>query len=399
MEEAPIVQHEEKSETGGMLKVIAISIGHMAHDIFGTMISTLLPVYIDRFSISTLTASIMPVVVRVPSILQPVFGRIADRKEVRWILILWPSVTALTLTLTGVVDSLAAVVILLFGTGLNAAIFHSVAGAAAGKFAGESIGKGIGLWMIGARIGSAIAPVLAVFVISRFSVAGLPLLMALSIAASIFLYTQFHNEPLYLSTTTQSVPFLDAWKTVKPIMLPLLVSSGLQSFLTILYMTYLPTFLTQNGQPLWIAGISLSLYSLIGIPASYIGGSLSDKLGLRRIYIFSVFTTLILNFASLLTGGWLSLALTIMVGFSMALISPIPMSIAQASFPEMRSYANGMYVGMNFFLRSIALIVVGYLTDLFGMRVLYAVFAVFYLLGLPIILYKLPQGRKRQPAA
>ena len=379
-----------------MVRVSTVAFAHMAHDVFGTMISTLLPVFIDKFQISNFVASIMPVFVRAPSVLQPVFGRIADRKEVRWILILWPSVTAIFMTMTGVVNNLYAVLILLLGTGISGAIFHAVAGAAAGKSAGKFIGRAMGLWMIGARVGAAISPILVVFVIERFSLRGLPILVILSLVSSVLLYTQFHQTPLYLSTTTEVVKVKDSWNIISPIVIPLLVIAFLQSYLGILYLTYLPTFLTQSGNSLWVAGISLSLFSVAGIPASYIGGSLSDKIGIKKIYLLSVVATVTLNYIFLAVQGWSGIIFAVLIGFSMALIAPIPMSIVQTSFPEMRSYANGMFVGMNFFLRSIALLVVGFLSDLFGMRILYVVFAVMYFLSLPIVLFKLPE--KPEPA-
>ena len=68
------------------------------------------------------------------------------------------------------------------------------------------------------------------------------------------------------------------------------------------------------------------------------------------------------------------------------------MAFVQAEFPQMRSYANGMYVGITFFLRSFAMLVIGWLADLFGMRILYIVFALVFLLSLPVIL-RLPDGK------
>ena len=151
-------------------------------------------------------------------------------------------------------------------------------------------------------------------------------------------------------------------------------------------MTYLPTFLTQNGDPLWIAGLSLTLFSAAGIPASHLGGVLNDRIGPKKIYFYSAISTVILNFGFLYMRGWASLVFIIFIGFTNFIVYPLPMAFAQTAFPQMRSFANGIYVGMAFFLRSISLLVIGWLSDIFGMRVLYIFSALIFLLSVPIIL-------------
>lgn len=376
-----------------MGKVVYVALSHMAHDIFSTMISTLLPVFIDKFSISTLMAGVMPVLVRAPSVFQPFFGRLADKRDVRWILILWPSVTAIFMTLTGIINNYVAVLLLLTLTGFSAAIFHTVAGPAAGKYSGNAIGRAMGLWMIGARIGAAVSPMVVVFTIELVSLKGLPVLIFLGLISSVLLYSQFGMQPLFLSSTNKTIPRKECWEIVKPIMQPLLIISLIQSFLGILYTTYLPTFMTQNGSPLWQAGLSMTLFSSAGIPASYIGGDLSDRIGRKKIFVFSAITTVALNYGFIFVQGWGSIFFAVLIGFTSFLAKPLPMAFVQSEFPQMRSYANGLYVGITFFLSSFAMLAVGWLADLFGMRVLYIVFALVFLLSLPVIM-RLPEHKK-----
>jgi MFS transporter, FSR family, fosmidomycin resistance protein len=392
MESVLSPENRKTQARGSAIKVVSVALAHMFHDVFSTMIATLLPVFIEQFQISTFMAGVMPVLVRAPSIFQPVFGRIADRKDVRWFLIALPTLTAFFMTMTGVVKTYFGVLILLILTGLSAALFHTVGAPAAGKFAGKKIGRALGMWMIGARIGAAISPILVVSTIGLLTLRGLPILTLLGLVSSLFLYSQFKKEPIYLSSTTKSASIKDSWKIVRPIMLPLLAISLAQSFLGILYTTYLPTFLTQNGSPLWIAGVALTLFSIAGIPASYLGGTLSDKIGRKKIFLVSAVMTVLLNFCFLAFQGWLSAIFIILIGFSSFLVTPLPMSFVQTAFPEMRSYANGMYVGTTFFLRSFALLLVGLLSDYFGMRVLYVVFAFVFLISIPIIIFKLPES-------
>lgn len=52
----------------------------------------------------------------------------------------------------------------------------------------------------------------------------------------------------------------------------------------------------------------------------------------------------------------------------------------------MRSYAYGMYSGIIFFLRFFEMLAIGWLADLFGMRILYIIFVLVFLLSLTAIL-------------
>jgi FSR family fosmidomycin resistance protein-like MFS transporter len=69
------------------------------------------------------------------------------------------------------------------------------------------------------------------------------------------------------------------------------------------------------------------------------------------------------------------------------------MAVVQESFPDNRALANGIYMALNFTIRSGAVVAVGVLGDLYGMRLAFTVSAIIPLLGVPFIL--LLPGRAR----
>jgi FSR family fosmidomycin resistance protein-like MFS transporter len=83
--------------------------------------------------------------------------------------------------------------------------------------------------------------------------------------------------------------------------------------------------------------------------------------------------------------GVIRIALLPVIGFTLLAIPPVIMALVQERFPKTRALANGVYLSLNFAIRSIAAIVFGAVGDVFGLTtaMLIAAFATFG--GLPLI--------------
>lgn len=60
--------------------ILTISIAHMIHDIYISFLAPILPLLIEKLGISYSMAGFLSVVQRLPSLLDPFVGIIADRK-------------------------------------------------------------------------------------------------------------------------------------------------------------------------------------------------------------------------------------------------------------------------------------------------------------------------------
>lgn len=156
--------------------------------------------------------------------------------------------------------------------------------------------------------------------------------------------------------------------------------------------TYLPTFLSEEGADLFFAGASLSVLELAGVVGALLGGSLSDRLGRRSILFASMLATPLLMFVFLTIGRWLHILLLLAMGLTALSVTPVIMALVQESFPDNRALANGAYMALSFVLRSVVIVILGAIGDLFSLRVAFVVGAVVPLLGLPLILL-LPRKR------
>ena len=100
----------------------------------------------------------------------------------------------------------------------------------------------------------------------------------------------------------------------------------------------------------------------------------------------SLLVTPILMFAFLAADGWLRFPLLVLLGFTSLSVTPVMMALVQESFPENRALANGIYMALNFALRSGVVIVLGLMGDRFGMSTAFAASAIITFLGLPLLL-------------
>ena len=177
-------------------------------------------------------------------------------------------------------------------------------------------------------------------------------------------------------------------------MLPLVGIISARALMMSALTTFLPTFLTDEGADLWFAGASLTVLEAAGVIGALFGGSMSDRLGRRLVLASSFGITPLLVFAFLGSGGWVMLPLLLALGFIFLNTTPVIMALVQENFPESRALANGVYMAISFIVRSGAVVTVGALGDLFGLRLAFTVSATLMLVGLPLILL-LPRDRPK----
>jgi FSR family fosmidomycin resistance protein-like MFS transporter len=73
------------------------------------------------------------------------------------------------------------------------------------------------------------------------------------------------------------------------------------------------------------------------------------------------------------------------LGFTALSVTPVIMALVQENVPENRALANGIYMAINFTIQSGAIVLVGALGDMFGLRLAFTVSAIIPLLGVPFI--------------
>jgi FSR family fosmidomycin resistance protein-like MFS transporter len=372
--------------------VITVSLGHAVHDTYTAFLPPLLPAFIANLALSKTEAGLLSVFSQGPSLLQPFIGGLADRVNLRWMVILAPALTAVMMSLLGIAPSYVVLALFLTVTGLSSAGFHAVAPVMAGHLSGRRLGRGMSFMMVGGELGRTIGPLIIVGAVKLWSLEGTPWLMIGGLLASALLYLRLRDVPVQPPRAGPSFPWRQALRGLGPFLALLGGIIAVRSLMVAALTTYLPIYLSEEGADLWFAGVSLSVLQAAGVMGALAGGSLSDRLGRRLILLLVFLTTPFLMFVLLATDGWARLALLLALGFLVLAVPPVLMALAQESCPESRALANGLYMALNFVIQSVAAVAVGTMGDAFGMRPAFAVSAALPLLGLPLVLL-LPRKR------
>ncbi len=380
LEEAP---HDDHPFSAG--GVITLASGHAVHDTFTAFLPPLLPVFIERLLLSKAQAGILSALLQAPSLVQPIIGNWADRASLKVLVILAPGLSATAMSLLGVAPTYAALAVLLTVAGTTSAGLHAVGPAMAGRLAGRRLGRGMGFWMVGGELGRTIGPIVVVTVTARLTLSGLPWLMVLGWCASAVLLFRLRSLSPVKGMSPDRLPWRRAIKDMRRVMLPVAGIILVRAFVVSAITTFLPTFMSEAGASLFQAGAYLTVLEAAGVVGAMLGGSASDRFGRRRTLAVSMLLAPVAIIAFLNLNGGARLIMVLAMGLFGLSVAPVLMAIVQESYPGNRALANGVYMALGFGIRSLVLIVLGLLGDLFSLRGAFYLSAIIMLLGLPLV--------------
>jgi FSR family fosmidomycin resistance protein-like MFS transporter len=393
-QDAPPSSDVQNFQTG---LVATIAAGHALHDTYTGFLPPLLPAFIESMALSNAQAGLLSLFLRAPSLFQPVIGNLADRVNMRYVVVLTPAVTSVMMSLLGVAPGYIVLALFLTVAGFSSAGLHSVAPVMAGNLSGRGLGRGMGFWMVGGELGRTLGPIVIVTAINLLTLRGTPWLMLFGLAASAVLYFRLRNVPVRPANAAPARPWRYALRTMRPLLAPMAGIITIRALMNSAVMIFLPTFLTGEGASLWLAGASLSLLEAAGVVGALTGGSLSDRLGRRRVVAAALILSPLAMVAFLNVAGVARIPVLLLLGFSTLSIHPSLMALVQESFPENRALANGIYGGADLVINSIATLALGAMGDMWGLTFAFYASAAVMLLGLPL-LFVLPVAKSARAA-
>ncbi|MGD8814235.1 MAG: MFS transporter [Anaerolineales bacterium] len=374
---------EERLETD---REVTLAVGHAVHDTYTGFLPPLLPVLISKLAISKTEAGLLSVFLQSPSILQPFIGHLADRLSLRYLVFLGPAITGTMMSLLGIAPSYLSLALVILVAGLSSAGYHAVGPVMVGRLSKRKLGRGMSFWMAGGELGRTLGPIIVVTAIGFLSFKGTPWLMIGGWLASGVLILRLRDISGRPPDAELRLPWRKALNQMRPLMVPLAGILTIRAFMSAAITIYLPTFLTEEGADLWVAGASLSILEAAGVFGALIGGSVSDRLGRRKVLFLSMSASPLLLFIFMSLKGWAQISVLPMLGFASISMTPVIMALVQESYPENRALANGIYMAMSFLIRAVVVILLGAIGDLFGLRPGFVFSGALMLVGTPLIL-------------
>ena len=369
-------------------QVFTIASGHFVHDIYSAFLAPLLPLIIERLSLSLTLAGSLSAFTQFPSILTPFIGHLADRYNLRYLVILAPALTATFMSAMGLAPSYAFLVLMLTIVGVSVAFFHAPAPAMVAHISGQRVGKGMSWFMAGGELARTVGPLVAVWAASTWALEGMFRVVVIGWLTSAVLFWRLRDTPIVARKNGSLESILPK---VRTLFLPLFIVIFFRMFMVACMTTYLPTFMNLNGSTLFMAGASLSILEFAGVVGALSGGTLSDRLGRRSVLMVITVLSSLSMIVFLNVSGWLLVPVLLLYGFVSIAPGPVFLALIQDHFPENRAVSNGLYISINFLLRSLAMVLVGMAGDAFGLQAAFMGSALISLLGL-VGIFMLPSA-------
>ncbi len=372
--------------------ISTFSLSHFLNDLVTTgMVPALVVLYKQAFQL-TYTQGTMIVLVSylTSSITQPLFGILTDKKPKVWFYPLGVFLSVAGLALTGIAPSFLWLLLFVAISGFGSGIFHPEASRGTHLAAGDHKGFSQALFQVGGNAGQAFGPLMIPLFLIFTGIEGLIWLLPVAF--------------LSLLITVPYVPWLkeNAQKMKKsaqklmgrnrPFAATLLVVIiTLRSFCQVGVVIFLPFYLTDMS----LAKVEVMNFLYVGAGAlgTLIGGMISDRIGLKRILVGSMAlaTPFSLIFASL-EGVW---AIIVLFLFGFFVLSSFSVTVVymQRLLPQNVALASGLSIGFGVGAGGIGSIIMGGLSDLFGVDTVFILLSLLPLIGAMLSLF-LPGDRK-----
>lgn len=376
----------KKFQTGS---VVTISVAHLLHDTFSAFLAPLLPLLIEKLGISYTLAGALNVVHRTPMLMNPFLGLLADKIHMRFLVIFTPLATAITASLFGAAPNFTYLVILVFVMGLSAALFHVPSPVMIRKVSGDYVGRGMSFYMFGGEVARTIGPLVVLGAVSAWGLENTWYLIPVSAGFTVYLYFALKNISISEEFSDKKEE-VHAGVTLKKYMPFLLMLSGFMAFLSLLksaITTFLPTYLTDQGETVWFGGIALVALEAAGAAGTLLAGTLSDRIGRKTTLVVASCLSPVIFWLFIHASPAFQFPILMILGFFLFASGPVMLAMVQDLGSERPAFLNGIYMTINFFFGSLAVMLVGYLGDRIGLYRTYEIIAFTSVLTIPFAVF------------
>ncbi|UCH27732.1 MAG: MFS transporter [Trueperaceae bacterium] len=363
----PLTKHRPILLGGGGLYLL-LTLAHASNDGFFGMFSALLPSLQQRFELSETTLALLVATLSVStSVVQPLFGALADRLGRRLVSAAGTVLCSSLLSLVAVAPNLSLLVFVLFAGGLGSAAFHPSGMSLARMSGGARKGLAVGFFGAGGALGMAIGPVVILYVITHFGVGFSPWLMVPGVLAGVALFVFL---PPQARASGREVKLFDLQLLTGPV--------GLLCLAGIFRATSFVTF--NSAMPLWLVksrnfapddaliGWTLATFTFAAAAGGFLAGGLADRFDRRTLTVGSLLVALPALFAVFLfpPGSLAYFVLIALAGLTTNASLPLLILSGQDLAPHALATASGMMMGLSWGIAGLLYIGIGRLQETLG---------------------------------
>ncbi len=370
------------------LKILfALTLIHFTGDLYGSFISPLFPVFIDKLGLTLTQVGIITGTMRLLSfVIQPTVGYLADRYQTRSFIFSGLLLTIVFIPLSGIAPNFWVLLLFVALGSVGSSMFHPSVTGMVPVYAGSKVSFSMSVFNTGGTMAFGLGPLFITWYVTKFGLTALPLTMIaglIILAILLIIIPKPQSEGLsrsgFLAALKESLG--STWKIIALIWLVMFIRAIVgQSFLT-----FIPVLYVQEGFSVVSAGGIYAVFILAGTLSGLLSGHLSDRIGFKPVFLFSfLFMAPALLLFMQLSGNWVYGGAILAGGFILAPL-PLGVTMAQTLAPKGRSMVASLMMGFAYGLGGAITPIVGKLADTFTIRPVLTAMACLPLLALPVI--------------
>ena len=344
-----------------------LMVAHFTNDLYNNYLPALLPLLADVHRLSLGRAGLLISISTITgSLLQPVFGFIADKTRLRVVASAGLACAALGSVLLGVAPSYLWLVLVVMLHGVGAAAFHPQSAGFVHLLSGNRKGTRMAIYIMAGQVGQALGPLAAAFVAVR---AGLPWVALTVVPALLVSLALVRVVPWHWRVSQRpgaSAGLRDALRRNLGALARLM--GLIMSRATVLHsmLALVPFLYRARGAPVTEGAAALTAMILAGALGGMVGGYLSDRYGRRLVLLVSFALATPLFLAAINSSGPATMILLALGGGVLFGSSSLVMVEAQSLLPAHASMAAGLMLGVSMGIGGLLVGPVSALAQAFG---------------------------------
>ncbi|WP_182187238.1 MFS transporter [Pectinatus frisingensis] len=349
---------------------------HLCNDINSGALPALLPFFVTFYGMDyKAVGGLMFAGSFLSSIVQPIFGYLADRVSRPWFMSFGVLLCGVSLGATSLFTNYWAIFAAVTFMGIGSSIFHPEAARLVNRISGGKKGLGMSIFSVGGNGGFGVGPLLAVALVTAFGMKGIISFAAIAILMSGALFflvprikkaaDRMEKYAVKISSNQETVQGENNWHAFSRLTVVIVCRSivfcAVESFLPLFCVHVL---LQSNG----VGSSTLTILSLIGVVTTLIGGVLADRFGYIKVIKYCMAGLVISLVAVVMTRNIIVLyMLLIPLGFAAFASYSSYVVLGQSYLAKNIGFASGVTLGLSFSVGGIVVPSLGWFADSYGL--------------------------------
>lgn len=369
--------------------LLAIGFAHLLNDMMQSVIPAVYPLLKEKFGFTFAQIGVITLVFQLASsLLQPVAGRLADKRPRPYSLAIGMCFTLAGLLTIAAASSLGWILTAVGLIGCGSSVFHPESSRVAQIASGGRKGLAQSIFQVGGNAGSAMGPLLAALVVIPFGQGAIGW-FALAALLAIFILVRIGNwyrQQLYFASRNHAAATKETPRLSKRTVRTALLILGILVFSKYFYiasMTNYFTFFLMDKFAMTVQGAQYALFAFLAASAAgtFLGGPLGDRIGRKYVIWVSILGAAPFTLLLPYVGQTATILLSVIIGLIISSAFSAILVYATDMMPDKVGMIAGVFFGLMFGLGGLGSAFFGWLADKTSVRFIFQISTLLPLLG------------------